>query len=270
MQVDEGLLGSLVAIAREAGEQIMVVYDSGNFDAEIKGDGSPLTAADKAANAVIVKRLAELTPEIPLLSEESKAIPYAERRDWSRYWLIDPLDGTKEFIKRNGEFTVNIALIENNRPRAGVVHVPVTGMTYAGIVGDGAVIYADGNDPQPITVKPFDGGAPVIAGSRSHGGEALQKFIAAVEQEFGGCELITSGSSIKLCLVAEGKAHLYPRLGLTSEWDTAAAQCVVEAAGGTVTDLSGLPLAYNKEDILNPFFLVSAPSTVDWLGFIEA
>ncbi|MCG6976093.1 MAG: 3'(2'),5'-bisphosphate nucleotidase CysQ [Acidiferrobacterales bacterium] len=259
-----GLLEPVCKIARQAGEEILKVYNS-DFAVEDKADGSPLTAADRAAHQTIVSELAKLTPAMPILSEEASDIDYAVRSQWQRYWLVDPLDGTKEFVKRNGEFTVNIALIENGEPVLGVVYVPVSGVIYFGCRGSGAFKQTRDGKAAAITVQTYQGGPARVVASRSHASPALEQFLDAV----GEVETISMGSSLKLCLVAEGAADVYPRLGLTSEWDTAAAQAVVETAGGKVTTVNGEPLVYNKEDILNPWFVVSDGKT-DWTRFLNA
>jgi 3'(2'), 5'-bisphosphate nucleotidase len=202
-----------------------------------------------------------------VLSEESKSIDWDVRRAWGRYWLVDPLDGTREFVKRNGEFTVNIALIENHAPVLGVVLLPVTGELYYGVAGEGAFLEpAPGALPQPIATRPAEA-VPVIAGSRSHSNERQ----AAILANLGDHRLVSVGSSIKFCMVARGDADLYLRLGPTSEWDTAAAQCVVEQAGGAVVDLQGAPFRYNtRESLLNPEFLALGDPSVDWLGRLHA
>ena len=218
------------------------------------GDRStPLTEADLRAHRLIVDALQELTPDLPVLSEESEQLPWSERRTWPRYWLVDPLDGTREFISRNGEFTVNIALIRGHRPELGVVHIPVSDTTYSGVPGAGAWRETGGRARMPLTVRRLARPPLRVVGSRSHGNPALEKALNVL----GPHELKPAGSSIKLCLVAEGSADLYPRLGPTSEWDIAAGQAVVEAAGGQVVRLpDGQALAYNtKADILNPEFL---------------
>ena len=249
-------------LARRAGGAILEVY-AGSFAVERKADDSPLTAADMASHRVIVDGLRALTPDIPVLSEESKSLDWATRRAWQRYWLVDPLDGTREFVKRNGEFTVNIALIENHAPVLGVVLLPVTGALYYGIGGEGAFMEAaPGALPQPVATRVAPA-VPVVAGSRSHGGDRQVGFLA----KLGEHRLLPVGSSIKFCMVAQGEADLYLRLGPTSEWDTAAAQCVVEQAGGAVVDLAGQPLRYNtKDSLLNPEFLALGDRSVDWLA----
>ncbi|HEX7348432.1 MAG TPA: 3'(2'),5'-bisphosphate nucleotidase CysQ [Rhodanobacteraceae bacterium] len=249
-------------LARRAGGDILQIY-AGNFAVEHKADDSPLTAADMASHRLIVAGLNTLSPDIPVLSEESKGISWSERRAWDRYWLVDPLDGTREFVKRNGEFTVNIALIENHVPVLGVVLVPVTGALFYGIAGVGAFLEAAPRAlPQPIATRAA-AAVPVVAGSRSHGNERQAELLA----NLGGHTLVPVGSSIKFCMVADGRADLYLRLGPTSEWDTAAAQCVVEQAGGAVVDLQGAALRYNtKESLLNPEFLTLGDPSVDWLA----
>ncbi|MEJ2212617.1 MAG: 3'(2'),5'-bisphosphate nucleotidase CysQ [Gammaproteobacteria bacterium] len=247
----------IVKIAWEAGEKILEVYAREDFGTRLKSDDSPLTEADLAAHHVIVDGLTALDSSIPILSEESANIDWETRQTWQKYWLVDPLDGTKEFIKRNGEFTVNIALIENHKPVAGVVYAPVLQTTYFADKG-GAFKLVDSNiDAEKIQISPHtDGETWKVVGSRSHAGDSLKAFLA----ELGEHEMVAMGSSLKLCLVAEGKAHIYPRLGPTSEWDTAAAHAVVKAAGGEVVQAENdEPLLYNtKESLLNPFFIVKS------------
>jgi 3'(2'), 5'-bisphosphate nucleotidase len=264
--IPDSWLEAVATIAAEAGQRILDIYNR-PFDVEHKDDGSPLTAADRAAHEVIVARLRALTPELPVLSEESAKIDYRERARWRRFWLVDPLDGTREFVKRNGEFTVNIALVDDGAPVLGVVYVPVTGVAYLGQRGRGAWKVQQGARA-PIRTRPYRGGRATVVASRSHRGEAVDRYLARLEAREGAYETASLGSSLKLCLVAEGAADIYPRLGPTSEWDTAAAQCVVEAAGGQVTDLQGMPLVYNKPDILNPWFLVSG-GDYDWRAFLD-
>ena len=259
-----GLLEPVAELAQQAGEKILNIYNS-EFTVEQKDDNSPLTEADMAAHHAIVDRLAVLTPDIPVLSEESASLPYAERSSWTRYWLVDPLDGTREFVNRNGEFTVNIALIERGVPVLGVVHVPVSGVSYLACRGRGALKQAAGKTPVAIQVRALGSGPVTVVGSRSHRGESLNRFL----DKLGAHEMTGMGSSLKLCLVAEGAADVYPRLGPTSEWDTAAAQCVVEQAGGYVTDTDMQPLRYNtKDSLLNPFFLVFGDDSRDWSQYL--
>ena len=260
------LLDAVIALSRDAGEKILAVYNT-DFDVENKEDRSPLTAADMASHRTICQGLAELTAQVPVLSEESADIPYETRKQWRRYWLVDPLDGTREFIKRNGEFTVNIALIEDHRPVLGVVYVPVTRFCYFATHGGGAYLQEADAPVRSIHTRKTHAGRFSVAGSRSHGTEQQTAFFDRLGPD---TELMAIGSSLKFCLVAEGKVDIYPRFGPTSEWDTAAAQCVVEAAGGSVTDLSMQTLRYNaKESILNPNFLVIADTGFDWGPYLQ-
>jgi 3'(2'), 5'-bisphosphate nucleotidase len=224
-------LDPLVDIARRAGQEILAIYARGAGGATpvtTKPDATPLCEADLAAHRLIVAALDELTPGTPVLSEEACDTPFERRRTWERYWLVDPLDGTREFLSRNGEFTVNIALIEGHVPVRGVVHVPVSGVSYFG--------------------------------------DSLDAFLARV----GGHELLEMGSSLKFCLVAEGTADVYPRLGPTCEWDTAAAHAVLSAAGGSVRDLDGVPLQYNaRPELHNPFFVAYGPRDQDWVALLR-
>jgi 3'(2'), 5'-bisphosphate nucleotidase len=261
-----GTLERVAAIAREAGGEILEVYGAGAVATTAKADDSPLTAADLRAHRLIVQRLGELTPELPVLSEEAADVPFAVRSQWRRYWLVDPLDGTREFLSRNGEFTVNIALIEGHAPALGVVHVPVTGTTYRGLPGTGAWREQGGAPAERIRVAQRSAMPLRVVGSRSHRGDSLEAFLG----RSGPHELLAIGSSLKFCRVAEGAADVYPRLGPTSEWDTAAAHAVLVAAGGTVSALSGEPLAYNtREQLLNPFFVAFGPRDRDWLALLH-
>jgi 3'(2'), 5'-bisphosphate nucleotidase len=264
MTATDALLESVLEIARTAGKAIMDVYDS-DFAVEFKDDRSPLTKADRAAHRIIVERLAELPEKLPILSEESGGSEIEGRRSWNRYWLVDPLDGTKEFIKRNGEFTVNIALIEDHAPVLGVVVAPALGVAYTGVVGIGAFKHSD-RGVEPIAVQRPAAEPLRVVGSRSHASPEMAEFLEAV----GPHELKPMGSSLKICLVAEGEADLYPRLGPTSEWDTAAAQAVLVSAGGSMMDVSGQPLAYNaKESLLNPHFLALGADLNDRLASLR-
>ncbi len=260
----KSLLEPVVALAVEAGDAILEVYAT-DFDVQNKADESPLTQADLASHERIVAGLEALTPDIPIISEESGLPGFATRRAWTRYWLIDPLDGTKEFVNRNGEFTVNIALIEGHRPILGVVHVPVQQKTYVGCEGTGSSVRSPDSDPLAIRVAESSTDPVRVVGSRSHRGASLDAYL----DRLGDYDMVPMGSSLKFCVVAEGGAYIYPRLGPTSEWDTAAAQAVVEQAGGAVLQLDGTPLSYNtKDDILNPHFMVSGPADRDWLALI--
>ena len=252
-------------LAVTAGKAILDVY-RGDFEVTRKQDRSPLTQADLASHVIIRDALARLTPDIPLLSEESADIDFRTRSRWREYWLVDPLDGTREFVNRNGEFTVNIALVRDHRPVLGVVHVPVSGVTYTGIEGIGAKRAEKGDEPQAIRVRIPCADPVVVVGSRSHANPRLLEYL----ERIGDFELVSMGSSLKFCLLAEGKADFYPRLGPTSEWDTAAAHAVVTAAGGRILTLDGKPLEYNrKPSLLNPEFLVIADAERDWLAVFE-
>lgn len=258
------LIEPLVDLAGKAGDRILEVYST-EFDVESKEDESPLTMADLASHNTLVAGLSGLAPDIPVLSEEGGMPPFEERSKWHRYWLIDPLDGTKEFVNRNGEFTVNIALIVQHEPVLGIVHVPVRNVTYVGCEGHGADRRHRDEQPARIHVARTSGHPARIVGSRSHRGDSLEAFLRSV----GDHELVPMGSSLKFCVVADGDADVYPRLGPTSEWDTAAAQAVVEQAGGSVVTADGNRLAYNtKDDILNPWFVVIGASDRDWVALL--
>lgn len=268
------LLESVINISQLAGAAILEVYNSDDFGIESKSDDSPLTKADLAAHHILEPALAKLIDGVPVLSEESELPDWSERQSWQRYWIIDPLDGTKEFIHRNDEFTVNVALIENGVPVLGVVYAPVYGWTYAASTDLGAIkIDADGR--RNIAVRSIasrlESNLPIqLVASRRHGAEAIDALEARIEKALGSVERVSMGSSLKLCMVAEGEADLYPRLALTSEWDTAAAQAIVEAAGGRVVNENFVLLRYNqKDDILNPFFHVIADCDYDWQSLIQ-
>jgi 3'(2'), 5'-bisphosphate nucleotidase len=259
-------------IAIDAGQEILKVYN-GSFPVEVtlKTDNSPLTEADCAADELITRRLQDSFPDIPILSEESTAIEYTTRQTWARYWLVDPLDGTKEFISRNGEFTVNIALIENGDPVLGVVHVPVQGVTYSGRVGDGdgdgaVKIDAQGTRRSISSAKMKLSKSSIrIVASRNHRGHQLDRLINEITRSVGKTEVVSMGSSLKMCLVAEGRADFYPRLAPTCEWDTAAAHAILVAAGGQIVGLDFQPLRYNlKDSLLNPDFIAIADMDFDW------
>jgi len=259
-----------VNIARDAGAAILTIYDAG-FNVEEKEDKSPLTDADLASHNLILQRLAKLTPDIPVLSEESAKLPFEERASWETYWLVDPLDGTREFVKRNGEFTVNIALIHQHKSIIGVINVPVLDVDYYAWENGGCFKAEQKGEAKAITVKKLDDTQLTVAGSRSHGSEMMQQYMAQLGADNGGkLETLGMGSSLKFCLVAEGRADLYPRLGLTSEWDTAAAHCIVEQAGGYITKTDMTPLEYNtKDSLLNPFFFVFGDNSRDWSQYLE-
>lgn len=248
----------------EAGEAIMKIYEK-DFTVDYKSDESPLTVADSEANGVIVDFLSKTN--IPIISEEIKQLPYEQRKDWKKCWMVDPLDGTKEFIKKNGEFTVNIALVENGLPVFGVVYLPVMKILYFGAEGMGSFRYdlneaevdfdnlAEASSKLPAAQRPEKF---TIVASRSHMSPETESFINECKDKYGEVEMVSKGSSIKLCLVAEGAAHVYPRVAPTMEWDTAAAHAVAKFAGCSVTDFyNKTELVYNKENLLNPYFLVA-------------
>ena len=250
----------ILNIAIDAGKEILKIYKK-NFNVDLKADNSPITEADINSNNLIKKRLIEIEKNIPILTEES-LVNWDTRKVWKKYWLIDPLDGTKEFVNRNGEFTVNISLIENNLPIFGVIYAPEKSLLYYGIKNNGSykLITQDNintlSEFKKININNNTTSNIKIIGSRSHSNKDFQIW---VEKNFSKYELISIGSSLKLCFLAEGTADIYPRLGPTSEWDIGASQCIVEEAGGSVLiHSSNDRLLYNKENILNPFFIVSA------------
>jgi len=259
------LLLDVTALAREAGRSILKVYAS-SFTVAEKSDRSPLTEADLQSERLILAGLRRLAPEIPVLSEESAEVPWSTRAAWDWLWVVDPLDGTREFVQRNGEFTVNIALVHARRPVLGVVHAPALERDYYAGEGLGAFRSDAETAGRAIRVARCGPGPVRIVGSRSHRGSSLDGFLARV----GSHEFVEVGSSLKLCLVAEGLADVYPRLGPTREWDTAAGQCVLEQAGGHVVRLDGQPLSYNdREETLNPHFVAYADPDRDWLAALR-
>ena len=258
-------LSAAVEIARAGGKRILEYYSPG-IKIEQKADRSPLTEADRASNVIIIRRLKSLTPDIPVLSEESEAIKHELRSGWKRFWLVDPLDGTQEFISHNDEFTVNVALIDNRKPVLGVVHAPMADLTYFSCAGQSAFKQKGAEKARAIEARRYDGGKPIVTTSRSHAGEETAAFL----KNIGEHDVVALGSSLKFCLVAEGTADVYPRLGPTMEWDTAAPQCIVEAAGGRVIDLNRQPLVYNKLSLTNPWFLVCGAGEYDWYRHLPA
>ncbi len=249
----------LIRIAKYAGKEIMKIYNSKSINYTLKSDNSPLTDADIASHAVITNGLTGIDSNIPILSEESENITWRERKAWSRYWLVDPLDGTKEFINKNGEFTVNIALIDKHTPMIGVVYAPASDQLWIGNKYQSLAMKIINNKSEIIRARSCSQGEKLkIVVSRSHVNNRLNEYL----RNFDDYEIISVGSSIKLCLVAEGSAHIYPRLGLTYEWDTAAAHAIVEAAGGNVLNINnGRTLEYNRKcDLLNPNFVVKKHS----------
>ena len=263
-RLDE-LAHEVVNLARRAGEAILEVYKT-DFEVQEKEDRSPLTEADLASQKIIVAGLKELTPEIPVLAEETGELPYEQRSSWERSWLVDPLDGTREFVKKNGEFTVNIAMIEGGKPVLGVVHAPVLGVSYWASRGNGAWRQADGTADR-ISVAPPASRELRVVMSRSHANEATQRFLERLEQEYE-VNAVSKGSSLKMCLVATGEAHVYPRTGPTMEWDVAAAQCVVEEAGGELVTFDGQPMRFNRPELLNESFLACYGDAGKWLGML--
>ena len=260
----DGLRAACIEIAQRAGAAIMAIYAQ-DFAVEAKADDSPLTAADLAAHRIICESLTALTPEIPVLSEESAAIDWESRRSWSRYWLVDPLDGTREFVKKNGEFTVNIALIEGHAPVLGVVHAPALDYLVHAERGIGAFLRDGADDIAMLTRRPAM--SPLnVAASRSH----LDARTLAVLERIGEHERIGLGSSLKFCRIAEGRVDVYPRFGPTSEWDTAAGQCVLECAGGAVLRLDGAALDCNrKASLLNPDFIALGDANSPWRTWLH-
>lgn len=253
---------TLLSLCREAAHAILEVYgQTGNDQVESKSDDTPLTLADRRSHAIIAKGLREQFPDIPVISEEGDIPEYETRSTWERCWLVDPLDGTKEFIKRSGEFTINIALVEKGVPVEGVVYVPVSGQAF--FTRDGRAYFLEGgdlSDALPISVRNADPQNLVMAGSRDHVGPGLQKVL----ENHPRLQLKSMGSSLKFCLLAQGEADLYYRDLPTMEWDTAAAQAVLEAAGGKVFNENGQPLSYNKENLRNPGFMAIGDQTLNW------
>lgn len=265
------LLREVSRIAAAAAELIMQVRGRAQLDGSIsqqhKADASPVTEADLAAHQLISAELRRLTPAVPVLSEEAADVDFETRSAWSRFWLVDPLDGTKEFLAGRDEFTVNIALIEGHHPLLGVVHVPPTGVCYSAVVGAGAWRSAGpGVSPEPIAIAARSASPVRVAGSRSHRGSSLDGFL----QRLGPHELCAVGSSLKFCWVAEGQVDVYPRLSPTSEWDTAAGHAILAAAGGQVRRMDGASLLYNMQsDWINPYFVAFGPSDRDWVAMIK-
>ena len=273
IQYEKLILTALLA-AKRAGEAILDVYGS-DFAVEQKDDKSPLTLADKRSHEIIMDVLEQTitvnNSTVPVLSEEGRSIPFEERKEWEYFWLVDPLDGTREFVNRNGEFSVNIALIRNHKPVLGIIYIPVKDVFYFAAIDFGTYKLENSeslfdnlsikellNKSQRLPLANNDKSSFTVIGSRSHTSEEFTEFVKLLNEKHGKVEFISSGSSLKLCLVAEGIADVYPRFGPTMEWDTAAGQAIVEQAEGSVMDIQTRePLRYNKEDLLNPFFIVS-------------
>jgi len=260
------LLPDVIAVARSAGREIMAVY-ARDFDVTLKDDRSPLTAADLAAHRAISEGLARISPQLPQLSEESAPAEIAARREWRSLWLIDPLDGTREFVNRNGEFTVNIALVHDHEPVLGVVYAPAAGLLYAAARGAGAWQVDEQGRHAALQAAARAAQPPRVLASRSHRGTSLDALLARL----GEHTLVSAGSALKFGYLGDGRADFYPRLSPTSEWDTAAGQAVAEAAGACVVGLDGAPLRYNARDtLLNPSFLCWADDSRDWLSLAAA
>ena len=259
------LLRPVIDISHAAGDEILKLYHS-NFTVTQKPDLTPLTTADIAAHNVIESGLKALTPSIPIISEESEILSYEERQSWSKYWLVDPLDGTREFIKKSGEFTVNIALIENNTPVLGVIYIPTTNICYFACKDKPAYKQEKDQAQQKIcSIHNTQLHNITVAGSQAQGEKKLSNFMG----KLGGHKKICMGSSLKSCMVAEGIADIYPRFGPTSEWDTAAAQIIVEQAGGQIVDTNIKSLRYNtKDSLLNPDFMAIGDTSFDWKRFL--
>ncbi len=272
--ISQSIVDQLLSLCRQASDEILSVYHSSSCELSLKSDDSPLTAADLAAHKVLVDGLATLYPEVPILSEESEAIPFSVRQQWTSYWLIDPLDGTKEFIDRNGEFTINVALIQNHQPVFGLIMIPVTGQYYWGSSGIGSYrSNANGGveamSTRSLTELADDNRISVMA-SRRHTSDKEVLFESRLRTHFDQVIYQQVGSSLKFCLIAEGLADCYPRLGPTCEWDTAAGQAIVEAAGGAVLNQQSQPLRYNtKDSLLNPDFYVVGDPKFPWINLIK-
>ncbi len=261
----QDLLPMLIMLCRSTGNRIAEIYN-GKFEVEQKSDMTPVTCADIAAHCAITSGLSMVLPNIPILSEEEAEIPFETRLQWQRYWLIDPIDGTREFINRTGEFTINIALIENNQPVLGVVYAPVIEVCYYASRGDGAYKLIAGQEPQRLQTQACQQNNIIVTRGRCGTPKAFNQYI----EHLNPGKIIQIGSSLKPCLIAEGGADIYPRFGPISEWDTAAAQCILEEAGGQVIDFDGNPLRYNtKESLLNPDFFAFGDASIDWISYLS-
>lgn len=272
----EQLIPELKAIVKHAGQAILKVYHAaGGIEVSTKDDDSPVTKADHAAHLIIEAGLKQLPVDYPVLSEEGGLPDFNTRKSWNRYWLVDPLDGTKEFLNKNGEFTVNIALIEKGHAILGIVYVPVTDVIYMGIhQPDNACSFAYKevqDQQQPLHVSPLGYQSDLnVVGSRRHGAEELDNMLNKITPQFASINLVSMGSSLKICAIAEGSAHWYPRLALTSEWDTAAAHAVLNGAGGRIVSETLEPLRYNEKDsLLNPYFHALGDQSFDWQTLIR-
>jgi len=253
---NQSIIQKAIRIAKDSGEAILNIYNNSNSNFKLKEDKSPLTKADLASHEIIVTGLKNLTPNIPILSEEDSDIPFSNRSIWYRYWLIDPLDGTKEFLKRNGEFTVNIALMENNRPIFGIIFIPLTNRLFWGSIDHGS--YEINNEEAEKKISVSNKNRRLIATSRSHTNKKIDNLL----ERFDEYKVINIGSSLKFCLIANGEIDIYPRLGPTSEWDIAAGEVILKGAGGVVMDLKGSDIIYNKEEYINPHFIAASNNDV--------
>ncbi len=258
------LVNPLIQLVKKTGNTILDIYHQSNpLQIELKDDNTPLTQADKDAHNILVEGLTKLTPTWPVLSEESADIPFTKRKQWDFYWLVDPLDGTKEFINHTGEFSVNVALIHQHKPVVGIVYFPAFHVYYYASQNGGSFKQIGDSAEIEIRIRKRPR-IPHLLVSRRHNNAKLEAFLKLI----GNYKLTTAGSSLKLCLIAEGKADLYPRLSPTSEWDTAGGQCIIEQAGGSLIDLSGAPLSYNtKSSLLNPDFIAIGDQTYNWLQY---
>lgn len=267
------LAEQLLPLCRKAGEAILQVYQStAPLQIEQKTDASPLTIADQRAEAIIVAGLQALAPQWPIVSEEQPVAPYAERRHWQRYWLVDPLDGTREFIDGTGEFTVNIALIEQGVPVLGVVYVPLQGAAYVGVARCGLALRVTGTERCRLQVnRSEDVSVLRVLTSSRHGGDELAACVQALRPHFSAVQWLKAGSALKFCWLAEGRGEFYPRFSPCSEWDTAAGQAVLEAAGGSLVGLDFQPLRYNQQaSLINPHFYALAATGVDWPALLAS
>lgn len=259
------MIEDILNIAKAAGREILTIYQQKNPLIQVKADQTPVTEADLIANQIICDGLNKIS-SWPILSEESTCLPFSERQKWQRYWLIDPLDGTKEFIQKTDEFTINIALIEKNQPILGVIYAPALQLCYFASANQGAFKQEKEQSIQKIQTRSYHPQATSIVASRRHGLGQLQIFLS----KLGDHTIVQRGSALKCCVVAEGTADVYPRFGPTSEWDIAAGQCILEAAGGAILDFSGHPLCYNlKESLENPPFLALGDVKFPWKNYLE-
>jgi 3'(2'), 5'-bisphosphate nucleotidase len=258
-------LNELKKVVLDAGEAILKIYGT-DFSVEVKEDDSPLTQADLAAHEIIHEGLSRLFPDVPILSEESSIPNFETRSAWCHYWLVDPLDGTKEFVNRNGEFTVNVALIKNHEPMVGLVGVPVSGKLYVGDTDSGLAVVESKGSSKPLAGRLVGDRSDLgVVASRSHGGDKLERFLEILNTEFPDMTKQSVGSSLKLCILALGEADFYPRIGPTNEWDIAAAHAVLRASGGELYEMSGLTKQYNtKESLLNEDFYAVSDKSYGW------